>query len=43
MALKITKLKLITFSHQQTIIDGPLNINGEAIDNVDNVKLLSVV
>ena len=43
MALNITKSNSITFSLQQTILDRPLNINGKAIDKVDNVKLLGVV
>ena len=45
MALNITKSNSspTTFSLYQTILDRPLNINGEAIDKVDDVKLLSVV
>ena len=43
MALNTTKSNSIIFSLlQQTILDAPLNINGEVIDKVNNVKLLGV-
>ena len=37
MALNTTKSNSIIFSLQQTILDAPLNINGEVIDKVNNV------